>query len=174
MENSTGQTSLESTPLDQACFASEQERLDAYARALRVPVQAGENIKGDRGDEGPRGPQGPRGEKGERGAAGPQGPAGPPGGVTDFLELDDVPDSYAGKANMIVKVKADASGLEFGSVPYLLPEYTVATLPSGANATEGMMAYVTDATAPTYLGALTGGGAVKCPVFYNGTIWVSH
>jgi hypothetical protein len=49
--------------------------------------------------------------------------------------------------------------------------YTVATLPAG---TQGDMAYVTDATAPTYLGALTGGGAVVCPVFYNGTIWVSH
>lgn len=51
-------------------------------------------------------------------------------------------------------------------------EYTVATLPV-APAT-GSMAYVTDATAPTYLGTLTGGGAVVCPVFYNGTAWVSH
>lgn len=49
--------------------------------------------------------------------------------------------------------------------------YTVATLPAGVI---GMTAYVTDATAPTYLGTLTGGGAVKCPVFYNGTAWVSH
>jgi hypothetical protein len=47
--------------------------------------------------------------------------------------------------------------------------YTVATLPSG---TIGMKAYVTDATAPTFLGTLTGGGAVKCPVFYNGSSWV--
>jgi hypothetical protein len=49
--------------------------------------------------------------------------------------------------------------------------YTVATLPAG---TIGMFAYVTDALAPTYLGALVGGGTVKCPVFYNGTAWVSH
>lgn len=48
--------------------------------------------------------------------------------------------------------------------------YTVATLPAG---TAGARAYVTDATAPTYLGALTGGGTVTCPVFYNGTAWVS-
>ena len=48
--------------------------------------------------------------------------------------------------------------------------YTVATLPSGV---VGDTAYVTDATAPTYLGALTGGGAVTCPVFYNGSAWVS-
>lgn len=48
--------------------------------------------------------------------------------------------------------------------------YTVATLPTGV---QGMRAYVTDATAPTFLGALTGGGAVKCPVFYNGSAWVA-
>ncbi len=48
--------------------------------------------------------------------------------------------------------------------------YTVATLPTGV---VGMRAYVTDATTPTYLGALTGGGAVTCPVFFDGTAWVS-
>lgn len=48
--------------------------------------------------------------------------------------------------------------------------YTVATLPAGVL---GMRTYVTDATAPTFLGALTGGGAVTCPVFYNGTAWVA-
>jgi len=48
--------------------------------------------------------------------------------------------------------------------------YTVATLPAGV---VGDIAYVTDATAPTYLGALIGGGAVTCPVFFNGTAWVS-
>ena len=59
---------------------------------------------------------------------------------------------------------------KFGGVAQL-KNYTVGTLPVG---TEGDTAYVTDATAPTYLGALVGGGAVKCPVFFNGTIWVSH
>lgn len=49
--------------------------------------------------------------------------------------------------------------------------YTVATLPTGVI---GMLAYVTDALGPTYLGTLTGGGAVKVPVFHNGTAWVSH
>jgi hypothetical protein len=51
-----------------------------------------------------------------------------------------------------------------------LKGFTVATLPAG---TVGMRAYVTDATAPTYNGALTGGGAVTIPVFYNGAAWVS-
>lgn len=57
------------------------------------------------------------------------------------------------------------------NAPVTLKGYTVATLPAG---TVGMTAYVTDATAPTYLGALTGGGAVVTPVFYNGTAWVSY
>lgn len=49
--------------------------------------------------------------------------------------------------------------------------YTVATLPAAGVA--GRRAYVTDATTPTFLGALTGGGAVVCPVFDNGTAWVA-
>lgn len=49
--------------------------------------------------------------------------------------------------------------------------YTVATLPAAGTA--GRRAYVTDATAPVFLGALTGGGAVVCPVFDNGTAWVA-
>ena len=72
----------------------------------------------------------------------------------------------------IVTLNAVGSGSSFKfSDPVLLQGYTVATLPTGVT---GMTAYVTDATAPTYLGALTGGGAVTCPVFYNGTAWVSH
>lgn len=49
--------------------------------------------------------------------------------------------------------------------------YTVSTLPS---ATLNDMAIVSDALAPVYLGALTGGGTVVTPVWYNGTIWVSR
>lgn len=51
-----------------------------------------------------------------------------------------------------------------------LKNYTVATLPAG---TRGDIAYVTDATAPTFLATLTGGGAVVTPAFYNGTNWVA-
>ena len=48
--------------------------------------------------------------------------------------------------------------------------FTVATLPVG---TIGMRTYVTDALAPTFLGILVGGGAIKAPAFYNGTAWVA-
>jgi hypothetical protein len=54
--------------------------------------------------------------------------------------------------------------------PIIGTGYTVATLPAG---TLGMQTYVTDALAPTFLGVLVGGGAIKTPVFYNGTAWVA-
>jgi hypothetical protein len=64
----------------------------------------------------------------------------------------------------------NASGTLKAAVVGTTTAYIVATLPTGF---AGARAYVTDATAPTYLGTLTGGGAVVCPVFYNGTAWVS-
>lgn len=54
--------------------------------------------------------------------------------------------------------------------PANAPIYTVAMLPRG---TKGQRAFVSDASAPTFLGALTGGGAVFCPVFFNGTAWIA-
>jgi len=49
---------------------------------------------------------------------------------------------------------------------------TVATLPPASAALMGARSFVTDATSPTFLGTLTGGGTVVCPVFCNGTAWV--
>jgi hypothetical protein len=57
-----------------------------------------------------------------------------------------------------------------GTLALELKGYLVASLPVG---TVGDKAYVTDATSPTYLGTLTGGGSVICPVFYNGSAWIS-
>lgn len=51
--------------------------------------------------------------------------------------------------------------------------YTVSSLPTPTGS-EPVFAIVTDATAPTYLGTLTGGGSVVCPVFYDGVSWKSH
>ncbi len=49
--------------------------------------------------------------------------------------------------------------------------YTVSTLPAGVIGSRG---YVTDATACTFMGTLTGGGTVVCPVFFNGTSWLAE
>jgi hypothetical protein len=51
-----------------------------------------------------------------------------------------------------------------------LAQYTVATLPTGA---QGDLCYVTDALTPTYLGTVVGGGSVVCKVFFNGTNWIT-
>lgn len=56
--------------------------------------------------------------------------------------------------------------------PIKLMGYIVSTLPSGANASIGMQAYVTDAVACTFLATLTGGSSTFCPVIYNGTAWI--
>jgi hypothetical protein len=55
-----------------------------------------------------------------------------------------------------------------------LAPFTVATLPTCNTAAQGVTFGVTDATAPTYLGTLTGGGAVYAPAVCNGTAWVSY
>ncbi len=60
------------------------------------------------------------------------------------------------------------------AVPVQLPVSTVAALPTCAAGIANSMAAVSDATAPTYNAALTGGGAVHIPVFCDGSAWKAH
>lgn len=76
-----------------------------------------------------------------------------------------------GADNLNVSLLPSGTGVVLANAPVRLKGYTVATLPAG---TQGDTAFVTDAIAPTFLGALVGGGAIVTPVFYNGTAWVSH
>lgn len=69
------------------------------------------------------------------------------------------------KSNGVETAYIEKSGL------FYFGAYTVATLPT---TTGTAYATVTDALAPTYLVTVVGGGAVVCPVFFNGTNWVSH
>lgn len=66
------------------------------------------------------------------------------------------------------------TGVWTNNCAFGLQAYTVATLPTCNAAMKYNRAAVTDATSPTYNGALTGGGAVIVPVFCNGTAWTSH
>jgi len=50
--------------------------------------------------------------------------------------------------------------------------YTVATLPTAANAGAAARAYVTDASATTFASVVASGGANKVPVYSNGTNWL--
>ena len=52
--------------------------------------------------------------------------------------------------------------------PLVLPQYTVATLPTGI---QGAMAYVTDALVPMYNTTVVGGGSSVVRVFFDGTSW---
>jgi hypothetical protein len=74
-------------------------------------------------------------------------------------------------------ISADATGKAIATKEFVeakqiqrLSQYTVATLPTGA---QGDLCYVTDALLPTYLGIAVGGGAVVCKVFFNGTNWIT-
>jgi hypothetical protein len=51
------------------------------------------------------------------------------------------------------------------------PVYTVATLPSAATAGVGARSFVTDALAPVFGATVAAGGAVKTPVYSDGTNW---
>jgi hypothetical protein len=51
------------------------------------------------------------------------------------------------------------------------PVYLVADLPSAADAGVGAKSFVTNATGPTFGATVVGGGAVKVPVYSDGTNW---
>jgi hypothetical protein len=85
------------------------------------------------------------------------------GTVTEALRINSSQNVGIGLSPN-ANTKLDVNG------PIRAKGYTVATLPTGV---VGARAYVTDALAPTFLGTLTGGGAVTAPAFYNGTAWVA-
>lgn len=70
MINTAGFTTVTPLALQRTCYVDEQDRLNEYAKALRVPIQTGQIIKGDAGPQGIKGDQGPRGLKGDSGSAG--------------------------------------------------------------------------------------------------------
>ena len=49
--------------------------------------------------------------------------------------------------------------------------YTVATLPSAVTSGVGSRSFVTDALGPTFGSTVVGAGAVKVPVYSDGTNW---
>jgi len=56
---------------------------------------------------------------------------------------------------------------------YYSTVFTVSTLPTCNSAAMGKKTYVSDATSPTYLGALSGGGSTWSPAICNGSGWIS-
>jgi hypothetical protein len=72
-----------------------------------------------------------------------------------------------------VVVGTSASGVIIPGVIKTTP-VNVSNLPACNSGSAGWYASVSDATAPTYLGVVVGGGSVKAPVFCNGANWVTH
>jgi hypothetical protein len=79
-----------------------------------------------------------------------------------------------GSTNNTINIPS-VGGSHAGTVMvYVQTPTIVSSLPTCNSGTQDQWSVVTDATSPTYNGALTGGGAVRVPVYCNGTAWSSH
>lgn len=76
--------------------------------------------------------------------------------------------------NIEVVLTAAGTGAVRAASPVRLRSYTVALLPPCVAALDGALVEVSDATAPNYNAALTGGGTVRVPAFCNGAAWSAH
>ena len=105
-----------------------------------------------------------------------EGPAGSATAPTFSFSTDENSGMYSVGADQIgwtaggtLRLTLTTARLD-AALPIQLQGYTVAGLPAGV---EGDTAYVTDALAPVYGAAVTPGGAVTIPVFYDGTNWIT-
>lgn len=95
-------------------------------------------------------------------------------GVGGSILLQVAPAGSTGTAqnSLVTAITVDSNLKSTFAGPMVRKGYTVAALPASPGT--GAMAYVTDATTCTFLGALTGGGALYCPVGYNGSAWIAE
>jgi len=86
--------------------------------------------------------------------------------VNYINQLNNVLRLYFNQIDNILGQLSTASGV----IP-ALTVYTVATLPSAATSGVGARAFVSDALAPAFGSTVVTGGAVKVPVYSDGTAW---
>ena len=85
--------------------------------------------------------------------------------------------SFGGSTDSFGSVARDGAGMKIvggagGSTAHIkVPGVIVANLPAAATAGAGARSFVTDALAPTFGSAVTGGGAVNVPVYSTGAAW---
>lgn len=77
-------------------------------------------------------------------------------------------------SNINVKIQPKGTGMTVSTGPVQVPAYTVSTLPTCNSSSKGGIAYVTDASAPSYNSTLSGSGAVVTLAMCNGTNWTAH
>ena len=86
--------------------------------------------------------------------------------VNYINQLNNILRLYFNQLDNILGQLSTASGI----IP-ALTVYTVATLPSAAASGVGARAFVSDALAPVFGATVATGGAVKTPVYSDGTVW---
>jgi len=85
--------------------------------------------------------------------------------------------SYQDQLNNVLRLyfnRLDAIFGQFqtnGEIIPALTVYTVATLPSAVDSGAGARSFVSDALAPVFGSTVVTGGAVKTPVYSDGTNW---
>jgi hypothetical protein len=85
--------------------------------------------------------------------------------------------SYHDQLNNVLRLYFNRLNIllgEFETNSTIIPAltvYTVATLPSAATSGIGARSFVSDALLPTFGSTVAGGGAVKIPVYSDGTNW---
>lgn len=93
---------------------------------------------------------------------------------TDAANYERLAFNWAANVLTILNENAGTGVLRDLILRGILQSYdtTVAALPAAGAGNKGQRRHVTDATAPTFLATVVGGGAVVTPVFSNGTNWV--
>jgi hypothetical protein len=71
----------------------------------------------------------------------------------------------------VTRVTIDGTGLTINGGVLKPAVYTVASLPSASTSGIGAKSFVTDALSPTFGATVVAGGAVKTPVYSDGTNW---
>jgi hypothetical protein len=93
------------------------------------------------------------------------------------LAPDEYNRQYQDQLNNVLRLFFNTIGSSFSQlqatdIQPALTNYTVATLPSAATSGAGARSFVTDAVAPVFGGAVSGGGSVASPVYSDGTNWI--
>jgi len=93
------------------------------------------------------------------------------------LATQDYDRQYQDQLNNVLRlyfnrIDSTFNQLETSDVFPALTNYAVADLPSAATSGVGSRSFVTDAVAPVFGGAVSGGGAVATPVYSDGTNWI--
>jgi hypothetical protein len=92
------------------------------------------------------------------------------------LATEDYSQQYQDQLNNVLRLyfnRMDSLAGQLTASSYFpaMTNYTVATLPSAVTAGAGARSFVTDASGPTFGSTVAGGGAVKVPVYSDGTNW---